>query len=146
MAFERVRRWTRDRFSSDAQITEHPKKTLVRLEEAITDIPAGQRQQAVEYIKHYSNLYYAGRHNDAIPPDFVKRVNELEQRARRADVVDHARAFIEKYGPPEKALATFAAETVRAQKRHFETARAVPAGRSRKQQLNENAQAAGISM
>jgi hypothetical protein len=146
MAFDQVRRWTRDRLSNDPQITEHPKKTLVRLEDAITDIPVGQRQQAVEYIKHYSNLYYTGRHNDAIPPDVVKRVNELEHRARRADVVDHARAFIEKYGPPEKAFATFTAQAEHAHKKHFETARSVQAGRSRKQKLNENAQAAGISI
>ena len=102
--------------------------------------------QAVEYIKQYANANYMGRHNHAIPREVVQRVNELETRARRLDTVDQARAFLEKYGPPEKALTTFLAKSERAQKTHFETTQIAPAKQVRQQRANQQQQAEGMAV
>ena len=146
MAFEVAKRWVKDQFASDPQITQRPKQVLERIEEALPDIQAGQRMQAVEYIKQYANAYYLGRHNHAIPQEVMHRVHELETRARRLDAVDQARAFLEKYGPPEKALATFMAHSERAQKKHFETAQIAPAKQVRQQRENQQQQSAGMAI
>jgi hypothetical protein len=146
MAFEAAKRWVKDQFVNDPQITQRPKQVLDRIEQALLDIPAGQRMQAVEYIRQYANAYYVGRHNHAIPRDFVQSVNELEARARRLDTVDQARAFLEKYGPPERALATFVAQSQRAQKTHFETAQIAPAKQVRQQRENQQQHAAGMAI
>ena len=146
MAFEAAKRWLTDQFASDPQITQRPKLVLDRIEQALPDIPAGQRTQAVEYVKQYANAYYLGRHNHTIPQEVVQRVNELETRARRLDTVDQARAFLEKYGPPERALATFMAQSERAQKTYFETAQIAPTKQVRQQRENQQQQAAGMAV
>ena len=146
MAFEAAKRWVKDQFASDNQITQRPKQVLDGIERALPDIPAGQRMQSVEYIKQYANAYYLGRHNHSIPQEVVQRVNELETRARRLDTVDHARAFLEKYGPPERALANFVAQSERAEKTHFETAQIEPAKQVRQQRDNQRQQAAGMAI
>lgn len=146
MAFEAAKRWIKDQFASDAQITQRPKPVMERIEQALPDIPAGQRMQAVEYIKQYANAYYLGRHNHAIPREVVQRVNELEVRARRLDTVDQARAYLEKYGPPERALAAFVAQSQRAQKTHFEAAHIAPAKQARQQRENQQQHAAGMAI
>jgi hypothetical protein len=76
----------------------------------------------------------------------VQRVAELETRARRLDTVDWARAFLEKYGPPERALATFMTQSERAQKTHFETTQIAPAKQVRQQRENQQQQAAGMAI
>ena len=146
MAFEAAKRWVKDQFVNDPQITERPKQVLGRIEQALPDIPAGQRMQAVEYIRQYANAYYVGRHNGAIPREFVQSVAELETRARRLDTVDQARAYLEKYGPPERALATFVAQSQRAQKPHFETAQIAPAKPVRQQRENQQQHAPGMAI
>jgi len=146
MAFEAAKRWVKDQFASDPQITQRPKPVLDRIEQALPDITSGQRMQAVEYIKQYANAYYVRRHNHAIPQEIVQRVNELETRARRLDTVDQARAFLEKYGPPERALATFLAQSEHAKKTHFETAQIVATKQVRQQRANQQQQAAGMAI
>ena len=146
MAFEAAKRWVKDQFARDPQITQRPKQVLDRIEHALPDIPAGQRIQAVEYIRQYANAYYMGRHNDAIPQEFVQRVAKVETRARRLDTVDQARAYLEKYGPPAMALATFVAQSQRAQKTHFETAQIEPAKQVRQQRQNQHQQAPGMAI
>jgi len=145
MAFEAAKRWVKDQFVNDPQVTQRPKPVLDRIEQALPDIPAGQRTQAVEYIRQYANAYYVGRHNHAIPHEFVRSVAELETRARRLDTVDRARLFLEKYGPPERALATFMTQSERAQKTHFETTHIAPAKQVKQQRENQQQQAPGMA-
>jgi hypothetical protein len=146
MAFEAAKRWVKDQFVSDPQITQRPKQLLDTAEQVLPRIPAGQRMQAVEYIRQYANAYYVGRHNHAIPQEVVQRVHELETRARRLDTVDRARAFLEKYGPPERALAAFMTQPELAQKTHFETAQIAPAKQVRQQRENQQQQGAGMAI
>ena len=73
-------------------------------------------------------------------------IRSLEIRVRRLDTVDQARAFLEKYGPPERALATFVAQSERAQKTHFEAAQIAPAKQAGQQRENQQQHAAGMAI
>jgi hypothetical protein len=143
MAFEAAKPWLKDPFADDPQITQRPKRVPDRVEQALPEIPAGQRMQAFEYIRQYANACYMGRHNHAIPQDVVLRVHELETRERQLDAVDRARAFLEKYAP-ERALATFMAHSERARKTHFDTTEIAPAKQVRHQEGKQQ-QAAGMA-
>jgi hypothetical protein len=48
MAFEAAKRWVKDHFADDPQITQRPNQVLDRIEQVLPEIPAGHRMQAVE--------------------------------------------------------------------------------------------------
>jgi hypothetical protein len=101
VAFEAAKRWVKDQFVNDPQVTQRPNQVLDRVEQTLPAIPTGRRMQAVEYIRQYANACYVGRRNHAIPQEVLQRIYEPGTRARRLDAVAQGRAFLEKYGPPE---------------------------------------------
>ena len=108
MARSAVNRWIRDRLEVDSRFSQTPKQYIRELERSIERMHPGQRLAAVEYARNYAQLYYGDRHKGTpVPHDITARMDRLEHRAERADQFDRAHAFVSKYGPPEKALATF---------------------------------------
>lgn len=108
MARSAVNMWIRDRLEVDSRFPQTPKQYIRELEKAIEKAHPGHRMEAVEYARQYAVLYYQDRHrNTPVPPRITARIERLEHRAEKADTFDRASAFVAKYGPPEKALATF---------------------------------------
>lgn len=108
MARSAVNMWIRDRVEVDSRFQVSAKQYVRELEHNIERLHPDQRRNAVDHAREYAVLYYGERHkNTPIPHRVTARLDELERRAERSDRLDKARAFVQKYGSPEKALATF---------------------------------------
>jgi hypothetical protein len=101
---DNMRRWIKDQREHDEQITIRPSKSLDVIEQNLLEMNAAERNRSVEHIKAYADLYYQGRHNEAVPVEIRERVHNLETRAIRLNTVDAAREVVAKYGgPPTEA-------------------------------------------
>ena len=93
-------RWMKDRLSDDPDIKETPEKSAKRLAGAIEKLSAEERQKNLQHLRAYSDLYYQGRHNMAVPKEMTEELKRLEERAQRLNTVDRARAVVQQFGGP----------------------------------------------
>lgn len=108
MARSAVNMWIRDRLEVDSRFTQTPKQFIRELENNIDRLHPDQRLAAVDYARNLAVLYYGDRHKGTpVPHNVTARIERLEHRAEKANEHDRARAFVSKYGPPERALAMF---------------------------------------
>ena len=122
MALEEVKRWAKDRLSHDEQISIHPSKAITSVNDVLVQLSASERKKNIENVKAYADLYYQGRHNMDVPKEVQQRIEQLEKRAERANVVDQARQTIAAYGgPPTKETIAASLERSR-QERSLEQA------------------------
>lgn len=100
---DELKRWAKDRLSHDEQISIHPTKAITAINDALTNLSSAERKKNIEHAKAYADLYYQGRHNMDVPKEVHQSIQQLERRAERLNVVDHARQVVAAYGgPPTK--------------------------------------------
>lgn len=97
---DELKRWTKDRFSRDENITVTPAKALKSVDEILSELSSTERRRNIEHLKAYADLYYQGRHNMDLPKDVRDNITQLEKRAERLNVVDIAKDLVTKYGGP----------------------------------------------
>lgn len=93
-----VRRWTKDRFTSDEFIDGTPKEKLREAERALTQLSQAERLRTMEHIRAYATYYYEGHHRENIPADVRHELERLEKQAQRMNNVDQAREVLHRYG------------------------------------------------
>src|SRR5947209_20263599 len=103
-----TRRWIKDMYSKDEDIHGHP-KTLIsqaepprygRGEDLLLKKSPEDRTKHVDYLRGQAILYYGGRHDQAIPPEVIKSLDDLDKRVARLNMVDAARDVLKTHGPP----------------------------------------------
>jgi len=110
-------RWVKDRLSDDPDIKETPEKSAKRLAGAIEKLSAEERQKNLQHLRAYSDLYYQGRHNMAVPKEMTEELKRLEERAQRLNTVDRARGVVQQFGgPPSEQSLNEALERSQAQR------------------------------
>ena len=97
---DEIKRWTKDRFSQDENITTTPTKALRSVEENFSEFSSTERRRNIEHLKAYADLYYQGRHNTDVPKELRDSLQQLDKRAERLNAVDTAREVVAKFGGP----------------------------------------------
>jgi len=120
-------RWVKDRLSNDPDIKETPERGAKRLAEAIEQLSAEERQKNLQHLRAYSDLYYQGRHNMAVPKEMTEELKRLEERAQRLNTVDRARTVVQQFGgPPSEESLKEALERSQRQRAQAQQLRPLP--------------------
>jgi hypothetical protein len=106
--FADTRHWIKDKYSNDEDIHGHPKTLIAQAEppryghgeDLLLKKSPEDRTRHIYYLRSQAILYHGGRHNEPIPQDTLKRLEELDKRVARLNMVDAAREVIKKHGPP----------------------------------------------
>jgi hypothetical protein len=98
-----ARRWLKDQFSHDEQISGSPKPIIREAEKRLDKMNSDERTRTITHLKAYADLYYQGRHNENVPTEVQTKFQEMQQRIDRLNSVDKARQVVQQYGgPPTK--------------------------------------------
>lgn len=98
-----ARRWFKDQFSHDEQISGSPKPIIREAEKRLDKMNSAERTRTITHLRAYADLYYQGRHNENVPTEVQTKFQQMQQRIDRLNSVDKARQIVQQYGgPPTK--------------------------------------------
>ncbi len=106
-ATDDLKRWFKDQVSRDPDLAETPGTIAAKLAPVMDQLSSEERRNNLAHLRAYSDLYYQGRHNMAVPKEMTDQIRQLEQRAQRLETVDQAREIVQSFGgpPSERTIA-----------------------------------------
>jgi hypothetical protein len=85
-----ARRWFKDQFSHDEQISGSPKPIIREAEKRLDKMNSAERTRTITHLRAYADLYYQGRHNENVPTEVQTKFQQMQQRIDRLNSVDKA--------------------------------------------------------